>query len=114
MSLDWKIGFEIELLQSWPFRRLRQFRLTAKGRPGGVDAFFNAGVDTCDAELLSQYWNMDLDATKANAGTKILRGDKRIVRQAIKAAGRKFNCTVGFNYNDADRSRICGSRHEPA
>ena len=67
-----------------------------------LGAFFGAGFGYCDAEVLSQYWEMDIDSAKANAGAKILRGEKRILRQAIKKANRRFSCSTGFNYNDSD------------
>lgn len=66
-----------------------------------TQAFFDAGFSYCDAEVLSNYWQMDLGAAKVNAGEKILRGDKKVLRQAIKAAKKKFTCTVGFNYKDS-------------
>lgn len=65
-------------------------------------AFFGAGFGYCDAEVLSQYWQMDIDAAKANAGAKILRGEKKFLRQAIRKANKSFSCSTGINYNDSD------------
>lgn len=65
------------------------------------DVFYNSGFNNCDAELLAQYWQMDLGEAKVNAGEKILRGEKRYLRQAIRKAGRRFSCSESFN-RDAD------------
>jgi hypothetical protein len=67
-----------------------------------VDAFFNKGFNFCQAEKLGMYWGMSPYDAKANAGAKILRGDIKYLRQAIRKAAKRFDCTTGFNYKDSD------------
>jgi hypothetical protein len=68
-----------------------------------VDVFFNAGFNYCQAEKLGMYWNMSTWDAKANGGAKIMRGEERYLRQAIRKAAKRFNCsTTGFNYRDSD------------
>ena len=74
----------------------------ARATDAEVDAFFNAGFNYCQAEKLGQYWQMDTYAAKANAGAKIMRGETKYLRQAIRKAAKRYNCTVGFNYKDSD------------
>jgi hypothetical protein len=68
-----------------------------------VDVFFNSGFNYCQAEKLGMYWNMSTWDAKANGGAKIMRGDIKYLRQAIRKAARRFNCsTTGFNYRDSE------------
>jgi hypothetical protein len=68
-----------------------------------VDAFFREGFNYCQAEKLGMYWQMSTWDAKANGGAKILRGEKKFLRQAIRKAARQFNCTTtGFNYRDSE------------
>ena len=68
-----------------------------------IDAFFNAGFNDCEADKLRQYWQVGYREAKEMAGAKILRGDKKFLRQAIRKASRQFSCeSTGFNYKDSD------------
>lgn len=69
-----------------------------------VETFFNAGFNYCQAEKLGMYWNMSTWDAKANGGAKILRGETKYLRQAIRKAAKRFNCsTTGFNYRDSEQ-----------
>jgi hypothetical protein len=68
-----------------------------------VDTFFNSGFNYCQAEKLGMYWQMSTWDAKANGGAKIMRGEIKYLRQAIRKAAKRFNCsTTGFNYRDSD------------
>ena len=44
-----------------------------------LDAYFDSLYEYCDAAILSQYWDMDLDETKMRMGRKILWGEADVL-----------------------------------
>ncbi len=64
-------------------------------------AFFKTGYGWCDAQVLSQYWKMNTDEAKVNAGAKILNGGNRYLGEALAAAYHSHACGSSFNYEDA-------------
>jgi hypothetical protein len=68
-----------------------------------ANAFFNAGFNYCQAEKLGMYWKMSTWDAKVNGGAKIMRGETKYLRQAIRKAAKRFNCSnTGFNYRDSE------------
>ena len=74
---------------------------SAQNADRALDAFFNSGFGYCDAEVLSKYWRTSIDRAKVDAGAKILRGDRRVLRDVIRIAKRQYRCSTGFNSYDA-------------
>ena len=76
-------------------------------------AFFDAGYDYDDAEKLSKIWRStgDIGAVKAEAGRRLLAGEKLPVEPAADSPGESLSPTeqkridayfaAGYNYDDA-------------
>jgi hypothetical protein len=78
-----------------------------------IGAFFDAGYNTCQADLLAKVWQTDLDQAKTRAGQALLEGKQQAIEDALNVVRHGGQpptgwtaCAYheyGYSYEDAER-----------